>query len=175
MADRAATTGAQLERERAFGRLVDRELAAAYRTASLLLRDAAEAEDATQDALEHAWQRWDQLRDPDRAGAWFGQILVNTCRDRMRAPRRSRVRWIGEPSAPDATADLAERDAMNQALADMNPDQRIALVLRYFLDLPVEEIAQRTGAPVGTVKSRLRLALDAVRARYEAHEREAAR
>ncbi len=175
MADRAATTGAQLERERAFGRLVDRELAAAYRTASLLLRDPAEAEDATQDALERAWQRWDQLRDPDRAGAWFGRILVNTCRDRMRAPRRSPVRWIGEPAAPDATADLAERDAMGQALADMNPDQRIALVLRYFLDLPVEEIAQRTGAPAGTVKSRLRLALDAVRARYEAHEREAAR
>jgi len=175
MADRAATTGAQLERERAFGRLVDRELAAAYRTASLLLRDPAEAEDATQDALERAWQRWDQLRDPDRAGAWFGRILVNTCRDRMRAPRRSPVRWIGEPAAPDATADLAERDAMGRALADMNPDQRIALVLRYFLDLPVEEIAERTGAPVGTVKSRLRLALDAVRARYEAQEREAAR
>lgn len=93
----------------------------------------------------------------------------------MRAPRRAPVRWIGEPIAPDTAADVAERDAMDQALADMNPDQRIALVLRYFLDLPVEEIAQRTGAPVGTVKSRLRLALDAVRARYEAHEREAAR
>lgn len=175
MAERAAATGAQLERERAFGRLVDRELAAAYRTASLLLREPAEAEDATQDALERAWERWDQLRDPERAGAWFGRILVNTCRDRMRAPRRSAVRWIGEPIAPDTTANVAERDAMDQALADMNPDQRIALVLRYFLDLPVEEIAQRTGAPVGTVKSRLRLALDAVRARYEAQERETAR
>jgi RNA polymerase sigma factor (sigma-70 family) len=175
MAQRAQATGAQLERERAFARLVDRELASAYRTASLLLRDPAEAEDATQDALERAWQRWDQLRDPDRAGAWFGRILVNTCRDRMRAPRRSPVRWIGEPSTPDAAAGVAERDAMDRALADMNPDQRIALVLRYFLDLPVEEIAQRTGAPAGTVKSRLRLALDAVRARYEAHEREAER
>jgi RNA polymerase sigma factor (sigma-70 family) len=175
MAERAAATGAHLERERAFGRLVDRELASAYRTASLLLRDPAEAEDATQDALERAWQHWDQLRDPGRAGAWFGRILVNTCRDRMRAPRRSPVRWIGEVTAPDASAGVAERDAMDQALADMNRDQRIALVLRYFLDLPLEEIAQRTGAPIGTVKSRLRLALGAVRATYEAHEREAGR
>lgn len=54
MAERAAANRAQLERERAFGRLVDRELAAAYRTASLLLREPAEAEDATQDALERA-------------------------------------------------------------------------------------------------------------------------
>lgn len=172
MAERAATTGAHLERERAFGRLVDRELAAAYRTASLLLGDPAEAEDVTQDALERAWRRWDQLRDPDRAGAWFGRILVNACRDRIRAPRRSPVRWIGEPATPDATATIAERDALDGALAGMNPDQRITVVLRYFLDLPVEEIAERTGAPVGTVKSRLRLALGAVRAAYEAQERE---
>jgi RNA polymerase sigma factor (sigma-70 family) len=175
MAERVARAGDELEREQAFGRLVARELAAAYRTASLLLRDPGEAEDATQDALERAWQRWDQLRDVDRAGAWFGRILVNACRDRMRAPSRSLVRWIGEPVVPDPSADLADRDAMDKAMAGMNPDQRIALVLRYFLDLPVEEIAQRTGAPVGTVKSRLRLALGAVRAAYEAQEREAGR
>lgn len=175
MAERVATTGAQLERERAFGRLVDRELASAYRTASLFLGDPTEAEDVTQEALERAWRRWDQLRDPDRAGAWFGRILVNACRDRIRAPHRSPVRWIGEPATPDAAAGVAERDSLDRALAGMNPDQRMAVVLRYFLDLPVEEIALRTGAPVGTVKSRLRLALGTVRAAYEAQEREVGR
>ena len=60
---------------------------------------------------------------------------------------------------------------LDRALAGINPDQRIAVVLRYYLDLPVEEIASRTGAPVGTVKSRLRLALSVIRAAYEAQAR----
>ena len=95
MADRAATTGAQLERERAFGRLVDRELASAYRTASLLLHDPAEAEDATQDALERAWQRWDQLRDPDRAGAWFGRTTAGRRGTRCRSTDRWTLTDVG--------------------------------------------------------------------------------
>ena len=171
MAETVAASGEALARERAFGRLVARELAPAYRTATLLLGDASEAEDVTQDALERAWQRWDQLRDPDNAGAWFGRILVNLCRDRLRSPRRTPVRWLGEPQVSDPVASVAERDALDRALDRMNADQRIALVLRYYLDLPIEAIAERTGAPIGTVKSRLRLALDAMRAAYEAQER----
>lgn len=171
MAETLARTGERAEREDAFARLVDRELAAAYRTASLLLGDPAEAEDATQDALERAWQRWDQLREPERAGAWFGRIVVNACRDRLRSPRRGPIRWISDTPQGDQQAAVAERDALDRALAGMNADQRIAVVLRYYLDLPVEEIAARTGAPVGTVKSRLRLALASVRAAYEADAR----
>ena len=171
MAETVATSDERLAREEAFGRLVARELAPGYRTATLLLGDAAEAEDVVQDALERAWQRWDQLRDPDHAGAWFGRILVNLCRDRLRSPRCSPVRWIDEPHEADAASSIAERDAVGRAFASMNADQRIALVLRYYLDLPVEAIAERTGAPVGTVKSRLRLALAAMRAAYEAQER----
>src|SRR5450759_2879219 len=171
MAETEAATGERLEREQAFGRLVARELAGSYRTASLLLGDPAEAEDVTQEALERAWQRWDQLRDPNLAGAWFGRILVNACRDRLRSRQRSPVRWIEEPMTSDSAAAFAERDTLDRAIAGLNADQRIALVLRYYLDLPVEAIAEQTGAPVGTVKSRLRLALGAVRAGYEAQER----
>ncbi len=171
MAETEAASGERFEREQAYGRLVARELAGSYRTAFLLLGDAAEAEDATQEALERAWQRWDQLRDPDLAGAWFGRILVNACRDRLRSKQRSPVRWIEERQAPDSASAFAEQDALDRAMAGLNADQRIALVLRYYLDLPVEAIAERTGAPVGTVKSRLRLALGAVRAGYDAQER----
>jgi DNA-directed RNA polymerase specialized sigma24 family protein len=85
----------QLEREAAFGRSVSRELAGAYRTAAVLLGDPAEAEDATQDALVRAWLRWDQVKDPERIGAWIGRILINVCRDRLRARRANPVRWLG--------------------------------------------------------------------------------
>ncbi len=166
-----ATHDGRLEREQAFRRLVARELATAYRTATLLLGDPAEAEDATQDALLRAWQRWDQLEDEDRAGAWFGRILVNVCRDRLRRPRPTPVRWIPDRAVPDATATTVERDSLRQAFGDLNADQRIAIVLRYDLDLTTEAIAARTGVPEGTVKSRLHHALRTLRAAYEAQER----
>jgi RNA polymerase sigma-70 factor (ECF subfamily) len=171
MTETAVALAERAKREEAFARLVARELPAAYRTAALLLGDPFEAEDAIQDALERAWLRWDQLREQDQAGAWFGRILVNGCRDRLRARGRPSVRWIAGSTTVDQQASVAERDALDRALGDMNSDQRIAVVLRYYLDLPVEAIAIRTGAPVGTVKSRLRLALNAVRAAYEAQER----
>jgi RNA polymerase sigma factor (sigma-70 family) len=171
MGDAAELTGEPTAPEQAFARLVERELTSAYRTALLLLGDAAEAEDAVQDALVRAWQRWDQLRDPDHAGAWFGRILVNQCRDRLRSPGRGRIGWIGDERVADTAGASAERDALGRAMEGMNADQRVALVLRYYLDLPVEAIAERTGTPVATVRSRLRLALGAVRAAYEAQER----
>jgi RNA polymerase sigma-70 factor, ECF subfamily len=154
----------------AFEGLVVRELAAAYRTATLILGDPSEAEDATQDAFIRAWQRWSGLRDQERAGGWFGRILVNVCRDRLRARRSSGLRWLA--SEPIATAaEPSEREALWQALGDLSADHRIVIVLRYYLDLSLESIAERTGVPIGTVKSRLHHALGAIRAIYEAQER----
>ena len=161
----------ELEREAAFGRLVSRELAGAYRTAAVLLGDPAEAEDATQDALVRAWLRWDQVKDPEKIGAWFGRILINVCRDRLRTRRASPVRWLGGDVPTEAGPGLGEREALWQALADLSADQRIVIVLRYYLDLPLEEIAARTGVPSGTVKSRLHHALNAARAAYDAQDR----
>ncbi len=161
----------RLEREQTFARMVSQELAAAYRTAAVLLRDAAEAEDATQDALARAWQQWDRLRDDERAGAWFGRILVNVCRDRLRSRRAPVVHWLPDPTSPDPAGDTTEREALWEAFAGLTVDQRIVVVLRYYLDLPIEAIAERTGVPLGTVKSRLHHALQAMRAIYDAQER----
>ena len=77
-------------RARAFADLVDRRaIDAAYRYATLILGDRNEAEDATHDAALTAWRRFADLRDPARFDAWFGRILANTCRDRLRARRRT--------------------------------------------------------------------------------------
>ncbi len=157
--------------EAAFADLVAHELAGAYRTAALILGDPTEAEDATQDALVRAWQGWDRLRDQERAGAWFGRILVNVCRDRLRARRTGGVRWLAIDLPAEVAADPGEREALWQALGDLSPEHRIVIILRYYLDLPLEAIAERTSAPLGTVKSRLHHALAAVRAAYEARER----
>lgn len=159
------------DREAAFADLVERELPAAYRTAAVILGDHAEAEDAVQEALVRTWQHWGRLRDAEHAGAWFGRILVNVCRDRLRARRTAAVSWLVVDPPADQLGDRGEREALWQAVGDLSPDHRIVIVLRYFLDLPLEAIAERTGAPIGTVKSRLHHALEAVRAAYDAHER----
>ncbi len=162
------------ERAAAFVRLADGELASMYRLAALLLGSEPEGQDAVQDAAVRAWERFDSLHDPERFPAWFRRILVNGCRDRLR--RRGRVRWIGlDPAlvagAPDFASRLAEHDALRRGVGALTADQRTVIVLRYYADLPLEEIARLTGARPGTVKSRLHHALDALHAAYDAADR----
>jgi RNA polymerase sigma factor (sigma-70 family) len=137
-----------------------------YRIAGLILGNTHEAEDAVQDALVVAWQGFDRLRDSDRFAAWFDRILVNGCRDRLR--RRGTVRFIPivpsiDPVGSDPFRDLIERDAVLAGLTKLTPDERIVVVLRFWADLPLDEIAHRLGWPLGSVKSRLHRALDRMR------------
>ena len=76
-----------------------------------------------------------------------------------------------ESAGPDAFAGVHERDRLYQALAGLDVDHRIAVVLRYIDDLSPAEIARRTGDREGTVKSRLHYALRQLRANLEAAER----
>jgi RNA polymerase sigma-70 factor, ECF subfamily len=163
-----ARDGAGEERRRAFVRHLDAGLDRAYALATVILGDRADAEEVTHDAVCTAWRGIDGLRDPDRVEAWFTRILVNACRDRF---RRRRVRPIamdlppGLPAA-DATPDLATVDALRQAVAALSPDHRAVVVLRFWADLPVDEIAARTGERAGTVKSRLHYAVVQLRAAW---------
>ncbi len=160
------------DRVTSFERLSEGQLMASYRLASVLLRDRIEAEDAVQDALLRAWHGWPRLRDPARFEAWFQRILVNGCHDRLRQRKHwARVAQLPERAGPDEHGRSDERAALRQALDALTVDQRVVVVLRYFGDLTLEQIAERTGSRVGTVKSRLHQGLRALRAAYEAAER----
>jgi RNA polymerase sigma-70 factor, ECF subfamily len=150
--------------EERFLPLAGSELDRAYRLAGLLLGNAHDAEDATQDALVKAWRSRGSLRDPAGFRPWFDRILVNVCRDRLRRSRR--IRFI----PLDGTADLVqagdpfravlERDEMLGRLRSLDPDERIVVVLHYWADLTLVTVAERLGWPVGTVKSRLHRSLE---------------
>jgi RNA polymerase sigma-70 factor (ECF subfamily) len=164
VADRRPTAGEQTdERATAFARLAEDHLDASYRLARAILRDPAEAQDATHDAYVQAWRKWSTLRDPARFEAWFDRILVNTCRNRLARSTRWQARDISDevalPGSGDPYRQTHDRDALGAALLELSPDHRIVVALRYYLDLTVDQIAQRIGVPPGTVQSRLHYAL----------------
>jgi RNA polymerase sigma-70 factor (ECF subfamily) len=153
-----------VSRESAFKTFAEQQLAEQYRIAALILGDREEAEDATHDALELAWRRWPSLRNPDRLEAWFGRILVNVCRDRLRRRRRRPITDLSNELARsmayrDDITSASDRDDIRRAFASLSADQRVVIVLRFYADLSIDQIAERVGVPAGTVKSRIHYAL----------------
>lgn len=142
----------------------------AYRLARAILMDDGEAEDAVQEASLAAWRQRDSLRDATRFDAWFERILVNQCRDQLRRRRRA-VKVAAPPVGyePAAASPETGTDAdLDRALDALDVDHRIVVLMRYWQDRTVEDIADRVGIPAGTVKSRLHHALRVLRANLEA-------
>lgn len=179
MADsRLMDTRAEGERGAAFLRLADAHLDAAYRLARVILRDPNEAQDATHDAVVQAWRMWSTLRDASRFERWFDRILVNICRNRLERTSRSRATNISEDvalAAGDPFSQALDRDLLGSAITALPPDQRVVVVLRYYLDLPLDEIAIRLDVPAGTVRSRLHYALKRLHAAIGSTEAEGTR
>jgi RNA polymerase sigma factor (sigma-70 family) len=153
-----------------FGALSDAALRRSYALAGYLLGNSMDAEDATQEAMARAWRARRSLRDPAVFDVWLDRILVNTCRDRMR--RRRIVQIVDleagrELEGRDPFREFLVRDELGAVLDALTPDQRIVVVLRFWRDLSLDQISERLGWPLGTVKSRLHHAMAAMRDRLE--------
>lgn len=147
--------------------LVDR----LYAVARLILRDADRAEDAVQETLVRCWRDLPALRDPAKFHAWMHRLLVHAIQDEFRRERRQRAVITVlrlEPSTADAAAGLAARDLLDRAFSRLSTDHRTVLVLRLYLGVSVEETARAMSIPIGTAKSRLHYAMEAMRLALEA-------
>jgi RNA polymerase sigma-70 factor (sigma-E family) len=137
------------------------------RTACLLTRDRGSAEDLLQATLWRVARRWEAINEsPD---AYAREVLVNLSRDRRRHLRRRPVEAPESPTAVndqerDVAVGVVERDAMAGAVRRLPRRQREVIVLRFFLDLSVDETAAALGASAGTVKSHTSRALIRLRA-----------
>jgi RNA polymerase sigma-70 factor, ECF subfamily len=161
----------------AFGVLAGGAVDRLYATARHILRDAELAEDATQEALVRAWRDLPALRDAERFDAWLYRLLVNACADVGRRRRRWRAEIAvvaAEPIELDRATELADRDELERGLRRLTDAQRSVLVLSFYRGLSPTEMADALDIPVGTVKSRLHYAIDALRAALAADERSAA-
>ena len=157
--------------------LYDRYKSMAYALALRITADAALAEDVVQDAFVGAWRN--AARYVEGRGSvktWLLSIVHHRSIDAIRR-RRPTIELpdaeLPPPpalTAPDLWAEVAgrlDRAAVVAALATLSEVQREALELGYFSGLTQQEIADRTGAPLGTVKSRMRLGLVAMRRALE--------
>ena len=148
------------------------------RLARALVHDGDEAEDVVQEARVASWQR--PPRDPDRARAWLGIVVRNLVRNRKRAETiRQRVQAeLGtEAEAAPSAERLAERLEIHRELAEavsrLAEPFREVVLLRYYEDLSSAEIARRLGEPAGTIRWRLKIGLERLRAALD--ERRGAR
>ncbi|MFW2589712.1 sigma-70 family RNA polymerase sigma factor [Sagittula sp. SSi028] len=131
--------------------------------------DPTEAEECAQETLTTAWVKAVQF-DPSRASVatWLFTIARNKRIDRLRKQRRPEpedLPWGPEPD-PDQESLLGlqqETEQLGAAMAALPDKQRELVEKAYFGDMTHSEIAQATGLPLGTIKSRLRLALDRLR------------
>ena len=135
-----------------------------YRTAYLMLGEHQLAEDLTQTALAKTYASWRRVKDPAAAPAYARVVLANTAATWFR--RRS---WRNErptESLPDPghDHDPSASTALVEAMRTLAPRQRAVVVLRYYDDLSVREVAHALGISEGTVKSQTSDALARLRA-----------
>jgi RNA polymerase sigma-70 factor (ECF subfamily) len=143
--------------------------------ARLILRDPDRAQDAVQETLVRCWRDLPTLRDIDRFDAWLNRLFLNACRDQLRHAKRRSIEVTLPESLPYAMADaqsaLADRDQIERGVSRLDPEHRVVIVLHYFLDLPLPDAAAAMGIPLGTAKSRLHRATQALRATLDSDAR----
>lgn len=163
-------------RAEALGELYDRYGRLVYSLALNSVGDPATAEEITQDVFLRVWQRAGQYRaDRAKVSTWLTSITRHRAIDQLRRrgsrPEQHAVAWAqvapgAEPAAegPEGTVSLGlERERVRAAIAALPPEQQQVLALAYFQGLSQSQIAEATGQPLGTVKTRIRLGMQKLR------------
>jgi RNA polymerase sigma-70 factor (ECF subfamily) len=165
----AEAVPATLQREHALAQFVAEHYQRLFRLAMLVCRDPSDASDAVQLGLERAWRQRGALRDDSSMRSWLDRIVVN---ESIRHTRR-RSSWLNRlmPAAGPRWIDpiderTAQGDAwvsLREAYDRLSPEQRAVIALHLHAGYSITETAELVGAPIETVRSRLRLAKDRLR------------
>ena len=141
--------------EAAFEALIGPLVEPALRLAYSMLGDRWEAEDATQEAITRAWRKLGQLRAGNPVRPWFLAIVINQCRNMRRNKWFGTVRIAEVFQGGRAVDPDIERVDVARALARLPSDDRQALFLHFYLDLPVDEVAVALGISASAAKGRI--------------------
>jgi RNA polymerase sigma-70 factor, ECF subfamily len=160
--------------EAAFTSLLRPLLEPAYRLAVAMLQDRQLAEDAVQEAAVKAWRKIHQLREGTEMRPWFLGIVANECRTTRRGRWWGVLKIDAERTSTKSPDDAAVQGVdLRNALKRLRPDQRLVVVLYFYLDLPLEEIATIAGASLAAVRGRLYRGIRELRADFPITEAQA--
>lgn len=151
-----------LDSREQFAALVREHSRSMFRAARAILDCDADAEDAVGEAVLLAWQAFPKLNRPEAARCWLLKIAVR-CAYGLRR-RQRRVVYMDDLSQTAGSAPPPEPSGLWDAVLRLPEDQRLVVMLYYYEDLPVAEIAKTLSVPQGTVKSRLSRGRDRLRA-----------
>ena len=153
----------------AYAQLVARYRPRLSRYALRMLGNREDAQEALQDAFVRAYRSLGRCDDPERFGSWLFSILVNRCRTTGgRSARRART-FVSDEAAVRVAVDThpaeqaAWREEIERALAQLDPEQREAFLLKHVEGLSYEEMSDLTGAGVSALKMRVKRACDRLR------------
>jgi RNA polymerase sigma-70 factor (sigma-E family) len=139
--------------------------------ARFFVDDRTAAEDLVQEAFIRLSRSAHRIRDPERAAAYLRSIVINLARDHNRrglvSLRHRPPAVLDEPSAEETAAARESRSEVVQALRQLPHRQRDCLVLRYYLDLPVEQIATTLGISPNSVKTHVQRGMRALASTLE--------
>lgn len=174
--------------ERAFRELIDAHRDRVFNITYRMLGNRAEAEDVTQEVFISVFKTIESFREESKFSTWLYRVAVNACKNRIKylARRHDRDRdeldetsqatngaVNGAPvraAQPDkALASMQMEKLLQQAIADLDEDQRAVVILRDVEELSIEEICEITNLPDGTVKSRLHRARLVLRKKMQRH------
>jgi RNA polymerase sigma-70 factor, ECF subfamily len=139
--------------------LLKRHESRVFAIAFRLLGNRADAADATQEVFVTVFRKATLFRHQSAFTTWLHRLTVNACHDlgrkRSRTPTPAEREPERDAAAPDAYGRVEDRIVVQEALAALPEDQRVPIVLRDVRGLSYQEIAEATGVPIGTVKSRI--------------------
>src|SRR5881409_283037 len=136
-----------------------------FRLALAMLHDAQAAEDAVQEASFTAWRKLGRMRDQGRLRPWFLGVVANKCRNARRK------KWVVEVSVglPEELPAVSSEDPtlrgadLRRAISHLGHDDRLVVVLYFYLDMPIDQVATVAGTSVGATRARLYRAIKKLR------------
>lgn len=140
-----------------------------YRLACGMLHNPTEAEDIVQEAALKAWRKQNQLRPGTDVTPWFLGIVANECRSHFRR-KWSSVLKIATPPNPAPLETTVERTDLRNALLRLSYRDRLTVVLYFYFDLSLEEVAQISGTSIGAARGRLYRSIGKLRPGVEIEE-----
>lgn len=155
--------------EEAFFDLVAMHKERLYRIAVAYLKNEEDALEAIQETTYRAWKKLGKLKEADKFSAWLVRILLNSCNDEWKRRKRYAQAVDANVQAAQATpaaageAELVGRIHLSIALDRLEPKYKQILILKYYEDMTLTEIAELLDRPAGTVKTWLHKALMQIR------------